>query len=74
MHVPAGRRGRGGPPCSTAIATAAPRAGFTGAKPPAVTRWVLDLLGADPDDEVVDLFPGSGAVAAAAAQLRMPWA
>ena len=35
----------------------------TGAKPPAWTRWVLTLLGYDPDrDTVVDLFPGSGAV------------
>lgn len=36
--------------------------GFPGAKPTAFVHWVLDLLGADPDDEVMDLFPGSGAV------------
>lgn len=36
--------------------------GFTGAKPPGFGRWILDLLGAEPDDELVDLFPGSGAV------------
>ncbi|NLA65719.1 MAG: hypothetical protein GX862_07310 [Leucobacter sp.] len=36
---------------------------FVGAKPEAWTRWVLALLGHDPgQDEVVDLFPGSGAV------------
>lgn len=36
-----------------------------GAKPPAWTRWVLGLLGADPfTDEIVDLFPGSGSVSA----------
>lgn len=47
----------------------APQVGFPGAKPPVWTRWVLDALGYDPDvDEVVDLFPGSGSVAAAAAQ------
>ena len=41
----------------------ATRQGFTGAKPPRWTRWVLDVLGYDPMlDEVVDLFPGSGAV------------
>lgn len=33
-----------------------------GAKPAAVIRWVLDLLGALPGDELVDLFPGSGGV------------
>lgn len=41
------------------------RRGFTGAKPTAFTRWLLDLLGAEPDDEIDDLFPGSGAIAEA---------
>jgi hypothetical protein len=42
---------------------------FAGAKPRAWTRWVLGMLGYDPAaDEVVDLFPGSGAVAAEIAQ------
>lgn len=51
------------------LTAAAPRLDFPGAKPPAWTRWVLDALGYDPDvDELVDLFPGSGAVATAAAQ------
>lgn len=37
--------------------------GFTGAKPEAFVHWVLeDLLHAKPDDEIHDLFPGSGAV------------
>lgn len=34
--------------------------GLTGAKPPAFNRWVLDLLGWLPGDELVDLFPGTG--------------
>lgn len=43
------------------------RQGFLGSKPPEWTRWVLDMLGYDPAiDEVVDIFAGSGAVAAAA--------
>jgi hypothetical protein len=51
----------------------APRGGFPGAKPPAWTRWVLDALGYDPDeDELVDLFPGSGAVGNEAAQHALP--
>lgn len=43
--------------------------GFVGAKHPAWTRWVLDMLGYDPDEDTVDdLFGGSGAVAAEIAQ------
>ena len=43
--------------------------GFAGAKPPQWTRWVLDMMGYDPDaDEVDDLFGGSGAVARELAQ------
>ena len=36
--------------------------GFCGAKPDGVVRWLLDVLNADPGDEITDLFPGSGAV------------
>lgn len=44
--------------------------GFLGSKPPEWTRWVLAMLGYDPGlDELDDLFPGSGAVSAAAAGL-----
>jgi hypothetical protein len=39
--------------------------GLTGAKPPAFCRWIFDLLGAEPSDELVDLFPGTGAVSTA---------
>lgn len=39
--------------------------GLTGAKPEAVCRWAFEVLGMEPDDELVDLFPGSGAVARA---------
>lgn len=43
--------------------------GFPGAKPPAWTRWVLDMLGYDPEtDTVDDPFEGSGAVATELAQ------
>lgn len=44
------------------------RRGFQGAKPRAVCRWIFDLLGAAPGDVLDDLFPGSGAVAAAWAE------
>lgn len=35
---------------------------FTGAKPRAVSEYVFEALGLEPDDELHDLFPGSGAV------------
>lgn len=41
------------------------RRDFRGAKPEGFCFWIFDLLGAGPDDELVDLFPGSGAVGAA---------
>lgn len=51
------------------LRTAAPRIGFPGSKPPLWTRWVLDALAYDPDeDELIDVFPGSGMVATAASQ------
>jgi len=39
--------------------------GLAGAKPAAVCRWLFDVLGADPADTLDDLYPGTGAVAAA---------
>lgn len=36
--------------------------GTPGAKPEAFCRWLFMVLGMEPDDELVDLFPGSGAV------------
>lgn len=33
-----------------------------GEKPPAFSWWVFSMLGAEPGDEMVDVFPGSGAV------------
>lgn len=36
------------------------RKGFTGAKPERFCRWVLDLLGWKPGDEVNDLYAGTG--------------
>lgn len=36
--------------------------GLTGAKPEKVCHWAFESLGARPDDELCDLFPGTGAV------------
>jgi hypothetical protein len=46
--------------------------GFYGAKPPRFCRWLFALLGlgGHPADELVDLFPGSGAVTRAWADYR----
>jgi len=38
---------------------------FTGQKPEQLCYWLFDVLGMQADDELVDLFPGSGAVARA---------
>ena len=61
-----GRSRRGRPVLRDAI-VANPRDGneFPGAKPYVVCRYVFDALGAEAEDELVDLFPGSGAVSAA---------
>jgi hypothetical protein len=70
VYIPHGRRLRAaGRQMSDLLVAAPPNASFAGAKPASWTRWVLDALGYDPDvDELHDLFPGSGMVAAAAAQ------
>ena len=50
--------------------------GLTGAKPEAVCWWAFEILGAHPDDELHDMYPGSGAVSRAwdtwRATLRLP--
>jgi hypothetical protein len=44
--------------------------GLVGAKPEAVCRWAFEVMGAEPTDELDDLFPGSGAVTRAWEQWR----
>ena len=50
--------------------------GLVGAKPEPFCNWLFDLMGLEPGDEFVDLFPGSGGVWRAwerwRAQLRLP--
>jgi hypothetical protein len=38
------------------------RRGLTGAKPEKVCHWAFELVGASPDDQLIDLYPGTGAV------------
>ena len=41
------------------------RKGLTGAKPERLCRWLFEACGLRPEDQLDDLFPGSGAVTAA---------
>lgn len=67
-HKPPERNGKQTTPKDFAIvwggdALAEPitlKKGLTGAKPEAFCEWVLDLLNVTAEDEVVDLFPGTG--------------
>jgi hypothetical protein len=69
VFVPKGRRKSALGKCQRDVLTANAARGFVGAKPRAWTRWVLDMLGYDPEvDTVDDLFHGSGAVAREIAQ------
>jgi hypothetical protein len=38
------------------------RRGLTGAKPESLCHWAFEMVGARPEDELHDLFPGTGAV------------
>ena len=38
------------------------RRGLTGTKPEYVCHWAFEMVGARPEDDLVDLFPGTGAV------------
>lgn len=64
IHTP--RRAYGsGLPVNDVLDCPNPVGGFAGSKPPQWTRWVLDALGYDPEqDTVEDLFNGSGGVLA----------
>lgn len=68
VYIPEERRARAsGMQSADALTRGVQGMGFVGSKPPEWTRWVLNALGYDPAvDELTDLFPGSGAVTAAA--------
>lgn len=48
--------------------------GLTGAKPEAVCHWAFEMVGARPDDQLHDLFPGTGAVTEAWRTWRLKFA
>ncbi len=39
--------------------------GLSGVKPEAFSFWLFEILGAEPTDEFIDMFPGTGAVSRA---------
>jgi hypothetical protein len=39
--------------------------GLVGVKPEAVCRWAFEMLGAEPEDDLDDMFPGTGSVSKA---------
>lgn len=72
IKVPQSRRGyKDGQKISDVLTANPPRNGFMGAKPMLWTHWVVDLMGATENDQITDLFYGSGAVSNALAVPRL---
>jgi hypothetical protein len=59
-HDPPQKKGTQTTPKDFLIESITLQKGLVGAKPRRFCEWVLDLLNAGPDDEVIDLFPGTG--------------
>ncbi len=47
--------------------------GLVGAKPEAFCRWIANLLGVTEEDELIDLFPGTGVMGRTLAQGTLPY-
>ena len=63
LIIGGGRLAWGEGPCTRDVLSCGwPHGTLAGQKPEAFCRWMFDLLGARPGDELADLFPGSGAV------------
>lgn len=45
--------------------------GLTGAKPRNVARWAFEMVGAEPQDDLHDIFPGTGAIKTAWEEWRV---
>jgi hypothetical protein len=67
-HPPPEKGGKATTPKDFHLANITLKKGLTGAKPESVCRWIFDLLGARPGDEMHDLFPGTGIVGRAWAE------
>lgn len=69
-HAPPERGGKQTTPKDFLACRITLERGLTGAKPAEFCRWVLDLLNAKPTDEIVDVFPGTGAMGRAIDEWR----
>lgn len=61
-HPPPGKGEPATTPKDYVSANVTLRKGTVGVKPRLFCWWIFDILGARPEDELVDLYPGSGAV------------
>lgn len=66
-HPPPSKGGKQTTPKDFIAESITMKKGLTGAKPEKVCRWILQLLNVQEGDEVVDLFPGTGAMGRVAA-------
>jgi hypothetical protein len=67
-HAPPPKNGKQNTPKDFLVEPITMKKGLTGAKPQKVCAWILDLLNFQyGEDEIHDLFPGSGSMAATVA-------
>jgi hypothetical protein len=64
-HPPPPKGGKATTPKDFVAANITLKRGLVGAKPEAFCFWLFDILGMRPDDELHDLYPGTGAVTTA---------
>lgn len=66
-HAPPEKGGKQTTPKDFIVCPITLKKGLTGAKPEKVCSWILDLLNVQDGDDVIDLFPGTGAMGLAVA-------
>jgi len=63
LFMPARKRGRDVPTVRDWVsANITMERGLSGVKPDTFCFWLFEILGMNPDDELIDMYPGSGAV------------
>jgi hypothetical protein len=74
-HPPPPKGGQATTPRDWVSASITLRRGLTGAKPESFCFWLFGVLGLRPGDELIDLFPGTGAVSDAWVRWcsQLPW-
>ena len=69
-HPPPPRNGKQTTPKDFVVAPITLKKGLVGAKPPAFCEWLFWLMGMRAGDQLIDLFPGTGAVTQAWQELE----